>query len=200
MKKIYAILIFVLAIPCMALASFDKPTIGIFLEASPTYANNETVRQLVPEKAKALFPDAKFNVLPLDTTTMELRTYKEDHRMIVNQYYSQPVNREDIQKIAKPLKCDYALFIIVTNDVPRVSSGLFSISFKTTVTCDIRLLDIDTGKYLTSKQIIKDGSSTAVYMGVPSFNNAYNEALNKALNEITIDTSLLTKHLDQPSL
>ena len=180
--------------PCAFAATPDlTPTIGIFLEAPVTYATNETVRKVVPEKAKSLFPSRSFNVLPFEQTALELRTYKEDHRMNVNQYYSQPVNRQDIQTIGKGLNCDYALFIIINNDAPRVSAGLFSVSFKTTVTCDVRLLDIASGKYLTSKAITKDGSSTAVVMGVPSFDNAYNEALGKALDELTIDTSMLKK-------
>ena len=193
MKKLLFALLIMLIIPYASAAANDKPTIGIFMEAPVTFVNNETVRKLVPEKAKSLFSTTMFNVLPFDTTSMELRTYKEDHRMIVNQYYSQPVNREDIQKISKPLNCDYALFITISNDAPRFSSGLFSMTFRTTVTCDIRLLDVSTGKYLTSKQIIKDGSSTAIYMGVPSFDNAYREALGKALSELTLDTSTMVK-------
>lgn len=171
--------------------SLSPKIVGVFLEASVTYVNNEKVRKLVPEKAAKLFPSTKFNLLPFDTTAMALRTYKEDNRMVVNQYYSQPVNRADIQKIAKELKCDYALFIIVTNDAPRVSAGLFSTTFRTTVTCDVRLLNVETANYLTSKQIVKDGSSTGIIMGIPSFDNAYNEALEKALDELTLDTTKL---------
>lgn len=179
--------------PLSANAAPGLPTIGVFLEAPVTFANNETVRTVVPEKASKLFPADKFNLLSLDTTSTELRTYKEDHRMVITPQYSQPVNREDIQKISKELNCDYALFIIINNDAPRFSAGLFSMTYKTTVTCDVRLLDINTGKYLTSKQIIKDGSSTSVYMGAPSFDRAYKEALGKALDELTIDTSMLLK-------
>ncbi|MEA4835571.1 MAG: hypothetical protein VB133_10605 [Anaeromusa sp.] len=199
MKKLFLTLLLILFImPCAFAATPDQtPTIGIFLEAPVTYANNETVRKVVPEKAKSLFPARSFNVLPFEQTSRELRTYKEDHRMNVNQYYSQPVNRQDIQSICKVLNCDYALFITINNDAPRVSAGLFSVSFKTSVTCDVRLLDIASGKYLTSKAITKDGSSTAVIMGVPSFDNAYNEALGKALDELTIDTSKLTKESTQ---
>ena len=183
--------------PCVNASPPDnKPTIGIFLEAPVTFVNNETVRKIVPEKTKSLFPSKQFNVLPFEVTSMELRTFKEDNRMIVNQYYSQPVNREDIQRVAKGLNCDYALFVIITNDASRVSSGLFSVSFKITVTCDIRLLNIATGKYLTSKQIIKDGSSTSV-LGAPSFDRAYREVLEKALEELTIDSSVITKPVSE---
>jgi len=202
-STIMSIVMFFLLIPSgfAAPPSIDnfptaKSTIGIFMEAPVTFVNNEMVRKTVPEKAKSLFPAASFNVLPFDITSMELRTYKEDHRMNITPQYSQPVNRQDIQTISKNLNCDYALFIIITNEAPRVGAGLFSITFRTTVTCDVRLLDINTGKYLTSKQIIKDGSSTAIYMGVPSFDRAYRDALGKALDELTIDTSVMVKSVE----
>lgn len=191
---ICCLMLMVIGPMCFA-AELDKPVdkkiVGVFLDAPATYANNENIRKLAPAKANELFPKTSFVVLPMDTTQTEMRTYREDNHMIFNQYYSQPLNRADIQKIAKGLNCNYALFITVNNDIPRVSAGLFSTSFKTTVTCDVRLLDVETGKYIVSKQIMKDGSSTAVLAGVPSFDNAYNEALDKAFKELTIDTSTL---------
>ncbi|MBP2654271.1 MAG: hypothetical protein H6Q73_1840 [Firmicutes bacterium] len=165
--------------------------VGVFLEAPITYVNNEKIRAMLPEKVRAIFPEYKFEIIPFDTTELAVRTYREDNRMVFNQYYSQPLNRKDIQQIGKQIKADYALFINISNGIPQVSSGLLSVSFKTTVTCDVRLLDIATGEYILSKQIIKDGKSTAVYAGVPSFDKAYNEAIEKALKELTIDTSSL---------
>lgn len=194
-KLIFCCLAIMFIMPvCLAAdidTSSDKKIIGVFLEAPATYANNENIRKLVPIKANELFPKSLFTVLPMDTTQTEMRTYREDNHMIFNQYYAQPLNRADIQKIAKGLSCNYALFITVNNDIPRVSAGFFSTSFKTTITCDVRLLNVETGKYVVSKQIMKDGSSTAVLAGVPSFDNAYNEALDKALKEINIDISTL---------
>ena len=170
-----------------------KPVIAAFLEAPVTYVNNEDVQKLVPDKVKALFTENQFAVLPFDTCQMALRTYKEDNHMIYNQYYSQPVNRQDIQKIAQGLNANYALFIIISNDAPRYSGGLFTHSFKTTVTCDVRLLDVAGGNYLVSKQIVRDGSSSSFVLGMPSFDNAYNDALKKALDDLTLDTAALIK-------
>ncbi|MPM60463.1 hypothetical protein SDC9_107314 [bioreactor metagenome] len=169
----------------------NQKVIGIFLEAPMTYVNNETVRQLIPEKSKEKLPSHLFKILPYEQTETALRTYKEDNRMIINQYYSQPVNRADIQKICKELGAEYALFITVNNSAPRVGAGLFTTSFRTTVSCDVRLLNVETGKYVFNKQIVKDGSSTSFYAGVPSFERAYREALEKALDELTIDVTAL---------
>ena len=156
-----------------------------------TYVRNETVRKVVPEKVMAKLPKV-FSILPYDTTEMAARTYREDNRMIVNQYYSQPLNRADITKISKELKCDYALFIKIEAGPPRAKIGFLSSSFETTVTCDIRLLNVSTGKYVISKQIVKDGTSNGVYMFTPSFDVAYNEALEKALTEINFDPKIIS--------
>ena len=185
--------LFLLSSICSAaLADFSatpKKTVGIFVEAPLTYVNNETVREMVPAKVKEKFPANRFKILPYDDTNMALKIYKEENDMYVNEFFSQPIKRADLQKIAKELGCDYAFFIRIENSMPRVSAGLFSTSFRTTVTCDVRLLDVATGKYIVNKQIVKDGSSTAIYAGVPSFDRAYNEALEKALNEIKIDVN-----------
>ena len=166
-------------------------TVGIFLEAPSTYVSNEKVRVLIPEKTIPIFPRTLFTVLPFDQTAMAVRTYKEDNRMVINQYVTTPMNRSDIQKVGKELKCDYVLWLKVNNAPPRVGAGLFSISFKTTVTVDVRLLNIETMQYLMSKEIVKDGSSTAIYLGVPSFDNAYSDALQKALDGFQIPQSML---------
>lgn len=191
MKRVFLLFIicFQLVSTCFA-ETISNKTVGIFLEAPVTYVNNETVRRVIPEKAKKIFSSDKFTIIPFADTEMAARIYKEDNRMNVNQYFSQPFNRMDIQKISKDLNCDYALFITISNGPPRASSNLFSVSFKTSVTCDVRLLNIETGKYIVNKQIVKDGSSTSV-LGAPSFDHAYNEALEKALSELVIDTSTL---------
>lgn len=207
MKKVIATLLFMLVattcfaapepapiqpvIPPIASEQPALKAVGIFLEAPNTYANNEKVWSAVPAKTIPMFPKQLFTVIPFDQTTMAVRTYKEDNRMIQNQYMSTPLNRSDIQKIGKELKCDYVLFLKVDNSPPRFGAGLFSMSFKTTVTVDARLLNIESGQYLISKAIVKDGSSTAVYMGVPSFENAYAEALSKALDEFQIPKTTL---------
>ena len=169
-----------------------KKKVAIFLDAPLTYVDNETVRKLVPEKANKLFEETSIKVIPFEESMLALRTYLEDNRMIINEYYTQPLNREDLRKICKELEANYALLIKITNSAPRASSVLFTVTFKTTVTCDVRLLDNETNKYIVSKSIVKDGSTTSVaILGIPDFNNAYTSALKKALDEIEIDASKL---------
>ena len=121
MKKILVILALLL-VPAICNAS--TKTVGIFLEAPPTYVSNEKVRVLIPEKTIPIFPRTLFTVLPFDQTAMAVRTYKEDNRMVINQYVTTPMNRSDIQKVGKELKCDYVLWLKVDNSPPRVGAGL----------------------------------------------------------------------------
>lgn len=211
MKKLLTLLVLLFSLQSLGLAApnedqkpiellndlnTNKKTVGIFLEAPLTYVKNETVRKIVPEKVVTKLPKTYFTILPYDDTEMAVRTYREDNRMIVNQYYSKPLNRADIINIAKEVKCDYALFIKIETGFPRARIGLFARSFETTVTCDVRLLNISTGKYVLSKQIVKDGTSTSIVLGVPSFDHAYTEALTKALDELVLDDKIITAELN----
>ena len=180
---------------------FPKKTVSVFLDAPISFVNNETVRKLVPEKANLLFEGTDILVLPFEQSMSALRTYKEDNRMIVNEYYSTPLNREDLRKITDETGSNYALFIKVTNSSPRVNAILFTITYETTVICDIRLLNIATNKYIISKEIVKDGSSTSIaILGMPDFNNAYIEALKKSLEEMLADKSNIMTQLKQNNL
>lgn len=170
----------------------DKKKVAIFLDAPLTYVDNKTVRKLVPEKTKKLFEETVLDVIPFNDSMLAMRTYLEDNRMIMNEYFSQPLNRDDLSKICKELNADYALFIKITNSEPRLSSILFIMTYKTTVTCDARFFDVLAHKYIISKSIVKDGSTTTLaILGFPDFDNAYTEALKKALNELDIDKNKL---------
>ena len=53
------------------------------------------------------------------------------------------------------------------------------------------IVDVETGEYAIAKQIVKDGQSTAIIGGLPSFDRAYMDALKKAFDEIKLDTTKL---------
>lgn len=206
MKKLFMVLFMLLALTGVAsaetmadkvkasanVAPEDKRIIGVFMEAPVTFVNNEKVRMMVPAKAKEMLSEPRFTILPMEDTAMAMQVYKEDNHLETGTpYYTKPLNRKDIQAMAQKLNCNYALFITVSNDAPRFSAGLFSFSYKTTITCNFRIVDVATGEYAIAKQIIKDGSSTAIIGGLPSFDNAYLDALKKAFDEMKIDTTKL---------
>ena len=103
------------------------------------------------------------------------------------------------------LNTDYVLFIQVSDSGPSYSSsntwipfigGVSSTKAKTSVKCDVRIMNVKTGKYVAMKQTVKDGAdSSSSFMGIggdmPSFDKAYQEAIERCLFELDIDTSKL---------
>ena len=167
--------------------------LAILLDAPMTYADNEKIRTLVPEKVASIFKKPKFEILPFDDAQMQKKIYREENNMVTSDYATiSALKMADVQALGKQLGADYVLFLNVHNTMPRVGVGFFSMSFKTTITCDMRLMNVADGKYSFMKQVVKDGSSTAVMYGVPSFDSAYRDALSKALEGLSaIDTSNL---------
>ena len=68
---------------------------------------------------------------------------------------------------------------------------IFSTSAKTTVKCDIRVLDVKEAKYIFMKEIAKDGKSTSIMGGMPSFQKVYREAIEKSLSEVHLNAGFL---------
>lgn len=171
-----------------------QATVGVFLEAPLTFCNDAKVHQMVDEKAAAIFTKDKFALLPTEKCLSTIQIYREENDMaaVVSSGwsgYALPMKKEHIQAIGKQLGCDYVFFVRMTNDIPRYSSGFMSVSAKTNITCDTRVLNVASGQYTFTKQIITEGKSTAIYMGAPSFEKAYYRAFTKALEEIKIDTA-----------
>jgi len=193
-KKILVVLLVVssmISICSAAETPSAKKVIGVFLEAPLNYENNSRAEKLIMDKTNKLFFSDNFIILPTDATALEMRTYREDNHLLVDQYSSQFLTRAQILTVSKNLSCDYALFITLSNETPDIIYGFFSKYFKTNVTCDLRLLDVRTGRYLFTKKITKEGANGAPYTGVPSFDTLYNNVLEKTLKALVIDTSSL---------
>lgn len=170
----------------------EVKTVTVILDAPVTYADNETIRNAVPKKAKEIFKTPQFEINDFDTTQMQVKIYREENGMITSDYATiTTLKMADVQEIGKMENADYVLFLNVNNTAPRFSAGFMSMSFKTTITCDARVMDVTTGKYVIMKRFVKDGKSTAVLGGIPSFDKAYQEALEKALDELKLDTTTL---------
>lgn len=175
-----------------------QSTVAIILDAPAIYADNEKLQKTVPSFAQKNFPAPKFAVLPFEEAQTQVKIYREENNLVALQqdidYQAAdqsriPLKQKDLLALGKSLHADYILLLVLSNTPPRMASGFFDVSYKTTITVDIRLFDVKTNKYIYLKQIRKDGKSTAILGGLPSFNNAYNNAVEKALKEIVIDTS-----------
>ncbi|HEY3425278.1 MAG TPA: hypothetical protein VGL27_10820 [Negativicutes bacterium] len=167
-----------------------KKIVGIFFEAPATYATNETVQSMVIGNANFFFPSRRFSLIPLDTTNMAIKEYRTKNHLS-NVYSPPPLDRVAIQKMAKELNCDYAFFITVTKGLPGMSAGFSSATYSSSIICDIKLLNVETGNYVISKQMVRDGSSDTIRAGIPVYESAYFNALETAMKELTLDTSML---------
>lgn len=192
-KRTIAIIILLLTI-CGV--SYAKEKVGVCLEAPIAFCQQEKVHKMVDEKVTLIFNKEDFEVMPLSETTSAVQLYRAENDMTALSSsgwgkYAVALKKEDIYSIAKELECDYVFFVRLSNDMPRYSSGLFHSSAKTTISCDVRVLNVAGNKYTFSKQVYSDGKSTAIYMGAPSFGRAYFKAFSKALDKIKIDTSTI---------
>ena len=52
-------------------------------------------------------------------------------------------------------------------------------------------MDVKEAKYIFMKEIAKDGKSTAIMGGMPSFQKAYREAIEKSLSEVHLNARFL---------
>ena len=170
--------------------------------------SNEEIRNMVVDKADEMFPTPQFLVTPFEDSQMMKQIYREEHNMPTTEYastFGTALKMADIQAIGQSLDADYVMFIQVSDSGPSYSSssswipfigGISSTKAKTSVKCDIRIMNVNTGKYVAMKQTVKDGAdSSSSFMGIggdqPSFDKAYQEAIERCLYELDIDTSKL---------
>lgn len=201
MKKIIFIICFILFVSnvCFAHApelnagnsqTSSKKVVGIFIDAPSPFVIQDATKDIITRKINVIFTTQKFYVIPLETTSNSMKLYRPKNRSM-NFYPVQNFSREDILTLAQDLNCDYALFITVSKGLPNMSADLNSATYKTSITCDFKILNIQNGNYLARKYISKDISSDTIKNGMPVYDNAYSDALEKSLMEFNIDSSIL---------
>lgn len=220
MRKIFLLMISLCMFSSVCLASMadkvnaissytgETKKVSVLLDAPLGYVSNEEIRKIVVDKADEMFPTPQFLVTPFEDSQMMKQIYREEHGMPTTEYASNfgtTLKMADIQAIGQSLNTDYVLFIQVSDSGPSYSSsntwipfigGVSSTKAKTSVKCDVRIMNIKTGKYVAMKQTVKDGAdSSSSFMGIggdmPSFDKAYQEAIERCLFELDIDTSKL---------
>ncbi|BDA09924.1 hypothetical protein [Megamonas funiformis] len=220
MRKIFLLMISLCMFSSVCLASMadkvnaissytgETKKVSVLLDAPLGYVSNEEIRKIVVDKADEMFPTPQFLVTPFEDSQMMKQIYREEHGMPTTEYASNfgtTLKMADIQAIGQSLNTDYVLFIQVSDSGPSYSSsntwipfigGVSSTKAKTSVKCDVRIMNVKTGKYVAMKQTVKDGAdSSSSFMGIggdmPSFDKAYQEAIERCLFELDIDTSKL---------
>ena len=195
-----------------AISSYTGETkkVSILLDAPLGYVASEEITDMVQTKADELFPTPKFLITPFEDSQMMKTIYREDNGLATTEWastFGQALKSSDIQAIGKSLNTDYILFIQVSDSgvqqshsssfIPIPIFGNISSSKATTnVTCNIRVMDVNTGKYVVMKSTTRSGESSSTMVGgigssTPSFEKVYLEAIEKCLFELDIDTSKL---------
>ena len=216
MRKIFLLMISLCMFSSVCLASMadkvnaissytgETKKVSVLSDAPLGYVSNEEIRKIVVDKADEMFPTPQFLVTPFEDSQMMKQIYREEHGMPTTEYGT-TLKMADIQAIGQSLNTDYVLFIQVSDSGPSYSSsntwipfigGVSSTKAKTSVKCDVRIMNVKTGKYVAMKQTVKDGAdSSSSFMGIggdmPSFDKAYQEAIERCLFELDIDTSKL---------
>jgi len=198
MKKVILLILIILSFSSVCFAQTSpssttnvlqtpsKKTVGIFLETPSALVINKTTKDFMMRKANRIFPSEKFNILPLAITSNAINSYRPANRT-ANVYLAQPLDRLDIQAMAKNLNCDYAFYITINKGLPSMSADLNSATYKTSVTCEFRILNVQNENYVIHKQITQESSSDTVKNGIPTFDNPYSDALERALMNLDID-------------
>ncbi|WP_346687461.1 CsgG/HfaB family protein [Megamonas hypermegale] len=197
-----------------AISSYTGETkkVSILLDAPSGYAASEEIVDMVQTKADEMFPTPKFLITPFEDSQMMKTIYREDNGLstMPEQWassFGQALKSTDIQAIGKSLNTDYILFIQVSDSGPNYShsssfipipifGSVSSTKATTNVTCNIRVMDVNTGKYVVMKSTTRSGESSSTMVGgigssSPSFEKVYLEAIEKCLFELDIDTSKL---------
>ena len=198
MRKIFLLMISLCMFSSVCLASMadkvnaissytgETKKVSVLLDAPLGYVSNEEIRKIVVDKADEMFPTPQFLVTPFEDSQMMKQIYREEHGMPTTEYASNfgtTLKMADIQAIGQSLNTDYVLFIQVSDSGPSYSSsntwipfigGVSSTKAKTSVKCDVRIMNVKTGKYVAMKQTVKDGAdSSSSFMGIggdmPSF-------------------------------
>lgn len=201
MRKIFLLMISLCMFSSVCLASMadkvnaissytgETKKVSVLLDAPLGYVSNEEIRKIVVDKADEMFPTPQFLVTPFEDSQMMKQIYREEHGMPTTEYASNfgtTLKMADIQAIGQSLNTDYVLFIQVSDSGPSYSSsntwipfigGVSSTKAKTSVKCDVRIMNVKTGKYVAMKQTVKDGAdSSSSFMGIggdmPSFDKA----------------------------
>ena len=185
MRKIFLLMISLCMFSSVCLASMadkvnaissytgETKKVSVLLDASLGYVSNEEIRKIVVDKADEMFPTPQFLVTPFEDSQMMKQIYREEHGMPTTEYASNfgtTLKMADIQAIGQSLNTDYVLFIQVSDSGPSYSSsntwipfigGVSSTKAKTSVKCDVRIMNVKTGKYVAMKQTVKDGADSS---------------------------------------
>jgi hypothetical protein len=161
--------------------AIGNPNVCILVDGAIGKKTPDTLAKRLPN----LIDQTKYTLMPLEKGNDAVQQYKTSNKMVINQFYTEPLHTSDATAIARSLNCDYAVFIRLVHSIPKLDGGLINTRYEVFLTFYVRVISTADGKVVLSKSTVKSGTSNAIYMGSPSLENAYAEALGRILDEVT---------------
>ena len=175
----------------------DSPTysapkkVAIFV-VLPGYgvAKPDEVRESIHENIASKLEKDGFIVIPQEKSRTIARTYAREN-LAGPVYYGieSPITfkKEDISAITKESGADIGVLVQAAVTDTKIKAGFMKVSTQQTVTCELRILDIETNSYVADTTYSADGKSSAgPYGGMPSSDRAFMRAVDGALEKIVL--------------
>lgn len=161
--------------------AIGNPNVCILVDGAVGKKTPDTLAKRLPN----LIDQTKYTLIPFAKSNEAIQQYKASNKMVINQFYTEPLHVSDAAAIARSLNCDYAVFIRLVHSIPKLDGGLINTRYEVFLTYYVRVISSADGKVVLNQNTVKSGTSNAIYMGTPSLENAYAEALGRILDEVT---------------
>ncbi len=163
------------------IVAIGNPNVCILVDGAIGKKTPDTLAKRLPN----IIDQTKYTLMPLEKVNAAVQQYKASNKMVINQFYTEPLHTSDATAIARSLNCDYAVFVRLVHSIPKLDGGLINTRYEVFLTFHVRVISTAGGKIVLNKNTVKSGTSNAIYMGSPSLENAYAEALGRILDEVT---------------
>lgn len=196
-KYLVALLITLFVLPAPAFASDleiltgPKKTVAVFVEFMQTmYGVNEGMK-LVEERIGDIIPTERLSIIPLEQSMRQLTFWKEDNMIPMNAEYAMVrVPGQGLIEAAQKLGgIDYIATIVIVSASPIYAGGIGVVAQRQTVVLDVRIIDPESGKYLTDAKVTASEKGKTEAAGAISNPAIFLKTLNSAINQIELDVS-----------
>ena len=163
----------------------DTNTVAIFVGVpSQGFEDPDAARNNIFESLQKQFITLGYEVIPLERSRTVGRSYQRENNPYNIPNFVYEFKKDDLVNMGTELNAGLVVHVsAVVTDV-RFKPGFLTVSTQNTVTCDIRIIDSNSDKYLLDTNFAATGKSSS------SFDKAFLRALNKALEEINLQTIL----------
>ena len=158
------------------------------------FPSEEELKSMTFSERRAL-KDASIVLIPCSESDAVVQIYREEKGMTVSyddsmingaQALDMGMTKQDLINLSEELGADYILYFRVTNSIPKMSIGFWTMKQTVNVVTDFRVWDAKQQQYSFIKRYQNKGKSSVV-AGNDYDSRAVKKGLKKALEQITED-------------